>query len=88
MRFTWDPRKASSNVRKHRVTFEEATTAFADPLAVIVQDATHAERALLVGASLAGRILVTVYVELQEDEIRIVSARRATSYERGRYENR
>ena len=39
MRFTWDPRKAAANLRKHGVTFEEATTVFADPLALVLDDA-------------------------------------------------
>jgi uncharacterized protein len=86
VRFTWDPRKAASNVRKHGVSFEEATTVFADPLARIVEDAVHAERALIVGESIARRILVTVYVEIEEDETRIISARKATRPERRLYE--
>jgi uncharacterized DUF497 family protein len=44
VRFTWDPQKASANERKHGVTFEEATTVFADPLALIVEDALHERR--------------------------------------------
>lgn len=86
MRFTWDPRKAASNVRKHGVSFEEAATVFADPLARIVEDAAHVERALIVGESVARRILVTVYVEIDEDETRIISARKATRPERRLYE--
>jgi uncharacterized DUF497 family protein len=39
--FTWDPRKAASNAKKHAVTFEEAATVFADPLALAIQDAVH-----------------------------------------------
>ena len=88
MRFTWDPRKASANVRKHGVTFEEAVTVFADPLAWILDDALHAERALLIGASLAGRTLVIVYVEIEDDVVRIISARRATNHERRNHEDR
>ena len=78
MRFTWDPRKAASNDRKHGVSFEEAVSVFADPLAILVEDARHAERALIVGESHAGRLLVTVFVEIHADEVRIISARRAT----------
>lgn len=86
VRFTWDPRKAASNARKHRVTFAEAVTVFADPLARIVEDAIHIERSLIIGESASRRILVTVYVERSEREIRIVSARRATPAERRIYE--
>jgi hypothetical protein len=86
VRFTWDPRKAASNVRNHGVSFEEAATVFADPLARVVEDAVHVERALIVGESIARRILVTVYVEIDEDETRIISARKATRPERRLYE--
>ncbi len=86
MRFTWDPRKAASNKRKHGVAFEEAVTVFADPLAIMVTDANHADRDLIVGESSFGRLLVTVFAEVKEDEVRIISARCATKHERGRYE--
>ena len=86
MRFTWDLAKAGSNLKKHGVSFDEAASAFADPLALISEDLIHAERSVLVGLSKKERILVTVFVELAEDSIRIISARRATSHERRRYE--
>jgi uncharacterized DUF497 family protein len=86
MRFTWDPEKAASNLRKHGVSFREASTVFGDPLAAMVVDALDPERAILVGQSDRGRVLLTVFVELAEDMIRIISARRATSHERNRYE--
>ena len=59
---------------------------FADPLAPVVTDATHPERALVIGESALRRILVTVFVEHGDAEIRIISARRATSHERRCYE--
>jgi uncharacterized DUF497 family protein len=68
------------------VSFAEAVTVFADPLAPHVEDRAHAERTLLIGQSSRQRILLTVFVELEEDLIRIISARRATSHERRRYE--
>jgi uncharacterized DUF497 family protein len=86
--FAWDERKASANLRKHRVAFEEAATVFADPIAREYDDPEHSAveaRFLLVGHSLAGRILLVVYVE-KDDTIRIVSARRATPSEREEYE--
>ncbi len=91
MRFTWDSRKAISNVSKHGVAFEEATTVFADPLAIIVGDQKHAERSLIIGVSGASRTLVTVFIEIDhddegQDEIRIISARLATKHERRKYE--
>jgi uncharacterized DUF497 family protein len=51
VRFTWDPRKAAANVWKHGVSFEEAATVFADPLALAVEDAVDAGRTLLIGMS-------------------------------------
>jgi len=86
LRFTWDPRKAAANRRKHGVTFEEATTVFVDPLALVVADAMHAHRALIIGESVMRRTLVTVFAERSASEIRIISARRTTKHERKRYE--
>ena len=85
MRFTWDPRKAAINLRKHGITFEEATTVFGDPLALIVEDAADPDRALIIGESVVQRILVTVFLEVHEQEMHIISARRATKGERRRY---
>ena len=73
------------NQRKHGVTFEEATTIFGDPLALIVQDAAHLDRALIIGEWIVQRILVTVFHEVHEDEIRIIIASRATRRERRCY---
>jgi len=84
--FTWDLRKAASNAKKHGVTFEEAATVFADPLALAIEDAGHEERTLLLGLSGQLRVLLVVHVELDDDTIRLISARRATSHERNRYE--
>lgn len=86
MRFTWDPRKAAANVRKHGVSFEEAASVFADPLALAVEDAGDPARTVLIGVSERLRVLLTVYTEIDEDSIRIISARRATSHERRHYE--
>jgi uncharacterized protein len=84
--FTWDPRKAASNAKKHGVTFEEAATVFADPLALAIQDEAHEERTLLLGPSGRLRVLLAVHVELDDDSIRLVSGRLATSHEGSRYE--
>jgi uncharacterized DUF497 family protein len=86
VQFKWDPNKAASNLKKHRVSFLEAVTVFADPLAALLDDALHADRAILVGQSNRGRVLLTVFIEVSEDTIRIISARRATSHERKGYE--
>ncbi len=73
-------------MRKHGVSFEEATTVFADPLALAIEDAIDPGRTVLVGMSERQRVLLTVYTDIDEDEVRIISARRATSHERRHYE--
>ena len=86
VRFTWHDEKASSNARKHGVTFVEAATVFADPLAIVVEDAVHEGRTIIIGQSMRPRLLFTVFVELADDHVRIISARRATAHERKKYE--
>jgi uncharacterized DUF497 family protein len=88
VRFTWDSHKAAANVRKHHVTFEEAMTVFIDPLALVTADTAHGERSLIIGESVRHRVLLTVFVEHDDDEVRIISARRATNRERRDYEGR
>ena len=68
------------------MTFEEATTVFADPLARIVEDVVHGERTLIIGESMLRRVLVAVFVDDDPDEIRVISARCANKRERKRYE--
>lgn len=82
--FSWDRKKAASNRRKHGVSFEEATTVFADPLARIEWDADHSEieeRELILGKSVSGRLLVVSFVQ-RGSAIRMISARLATRRER------
>ena len=86
MDFTWDPAKAITNLRKHGVTFSEAATAFGDPLAAYYRDVVNPRRGVLVGRSESARALVTVYVEVTDDLVRIISARRANARERRAYE--
>ena len=89
MLFAWAPAKAAENIRKHRgVTFEEASTVFADPCAVTMPDPEHSEgeeRYLKLGYSTRQRLLVVSYTERQE-RIRIIRARQATRIERRSYE--
>lgn len=90
LNFEWDPKKAESNFRKHQVSFVEASTVFADPLACIEDDPDHSQteaRVLILGASTRLRILVVAYTE-RDEKIRIISARRATKLERKQYEER
>lgn len=87
--FSWSETKAAANAKKHDVTFEEATTVFGDPLARLYDDPEHSateQRFLLVGHSLAGRVLLVVHAE-KRDTIRIISARRVTAREQKDYEN-
>lgn len=86
MLYVWDPKKARSNQQKHGVSFEEAVTSFGDPLAIIADGLAHPERAILIGMSWEARMLVTVFIERSEDEVRLISARLATRPERRRYE--
>lgn len=83
LQFCWDAQKATANRKKHGVSFEEAVTVFADPLARVFDDPDHSvdeDRFLLVGHSLAGRILLVVHAE-RSDRIRLISARRPTPRE-------
>jgi uncharacterized DUF497 family protein len=83
----WDPRKALANRRKHGISFEEATTVFDDPLVLFAADWEHGEpRLVALGSSNAGRVLFVVSCEIEDELMRIVSARKATSQERQRYE--
>jgi len=86
VRCEWDGDKAERNARKHGITFEEAATVFADPLALIIDDDSHPENARIIGESLAARILLVVFIERDREIVRLISARRATRHERRRYE--
>ena len=87
--FTWDDRKESGNRRKHGVSFEEATTAFADENARLKHDSSHSQyedRFILLGFSAKLRLLVVVHgYRRDETEIRLISARKATRNERKQY---
>ena len=88
MRFQWDPEKAERNLRRHGVSFEEATTAFGDPLSITISDPDHSDdedRFLLMGESNKGRLLVVAHTE-ESDTIRIINARPVTPGERKNYE--
>ncbi|MFL5240792.1 MAG: BrnT family toxin [Gemmataceae bacterium] len=88
LEFDWDEDKAASNHRKHQVTFEEAATVFADPLAAIFNDEVHSveeQREIIVGHSAKNQLLLVCFTERAE-AIRIISARRATKWERKDYE--
>ena len=89
MKFSWDPRKADSNLRKHGVAFDEAITVFNDPLAFIFDDMEHSEeehREIIIGYSALSRLILVCFVERAEDTIRIISARPVKPGERKIYE--
>ncbi len=87
-KFEWDPRKAASNLRKHGVSFEEATSAFYDPLSLTIHDPDHSDeedRYLLIGLSQTGKLVVVSHTD-KDDRIRLINARLATRAERKTYE--
>ena len=89
LEFQWNNRKAEDNLRKHGVSFREATTVFSDFLSLTIPDPLHSqweERLVTIGYSEKQRLLVVVHTE-RGDTIRIISARNATSYERRTYES-
>ncbi len=80
------PGKAAANARKHGVAFEAAVSVFADPLALVLDDPNHSDRELIIGRTAEQHTLLVVFVEIDEDRTRLISARRATTHERKRYE--
>ena len=87
-RFEWNDAKSATNLRKHGVSFEDAASVFSDTLAYTFDDPDHSvgeQRLLTFGFSQSGRLLAVVHAE-RGRAIRIISARRATRYERGTYE--
>ena len=89
LRFSWDPRKARANLRKHGVSFEEAETVFLDEHALLVDDPDPMrgeERFLLLGLSAVARVLTVCHcVRDPEETIRIINARRADKQEQAQY---
>jgi len=88
LEFEWDAKKARDNIKKHSVSFEEASTMFGDPLALTIYDPLHSEeedRFVTLGESEKGRLMVVSFTD-REDRIRIISARVATRQERKDYE--
>jgi uncharacterized protein len=86
--FEWDDEKATSNFKKHKITFEEAATVFLDPFSITIADPDHSENELRyvdIGRSEGDRLLVVVYTE-RNSKIRLISCRQATYRERRLYE--
>jgi uncharacterized DUF497 family protein len=89
LNFEWDTKKGESNVNKHGVSFEEASTVFGDQLSLTIDDPLHTMtevRMVQIGMSHKNRLLVVVFTE-RENNIRIISARNATKKERKYYES-
>jgi uncharacterized protein len=89
MRFEWDDSKAESNAIKHGITFEEAVTIFADPYLLFTEDFLHSqgeEREWAIGAAENGSIVVVVFT-MRGEQLRVISARKATKRECQEYES-
>jgi uncharacterized protein len=88
MKFEWNPNKAVINLRKHNISFQEATTVFDDLLSVTFPDPDHSigeSRYVIIGMSGSGQLLVVSHTD-RKNRTRIISARRASSHERRFYE--
>ncbi len=89
MRVVWDTKKGALNIRNHGIEFSHAATVLDDPMAITIEDTSHDEqRFVTIGSDLLGRLLVVVYAYSGEEEIRLISARRATPKERRVYEEK
>lgn len=90
MKVVWDTEKAAANILKHGgIEFSHATTVLDDPMAVTIEDIRHGEqRFVTLGTDLLGRVLVVVYAYAGDQEIRLISARKASPKERRSYEEK
>jgi uncharacterized DUF497 family protein len=88
--FEWDASKARSNLKKHGISFEEATTIFGDPRAITIESLTVSgeKRLVTIGRSAKGRLVIVVVHTDRNDRIRVISARPASRAERKQYEGR
>lgn len=88
MNFVWDSRKAAANLKKHKVSFEEGSTAFLDPLSITGADPDHSageHRWITFGISSSHRFLVISHTD-EGETIRLISVREGTKREREFYE--
>ncbi len=85
--FEWNDSKATTNLEKHGISFEEAVSAFADPRALSAPDLVDPDRWIVIGRSAFLRVLFVVYTERRRSgRIRIISARKASPTQRRKYE--
>ncbi|MEW6357714.1 MAG: BrnT family toxin [Planctomycetota bacterium] len=88
LNFEWDDEKAKANLKKHKISFDEAATVFMDPFSITIPDPAHSadeQRFTDIGSSDKARVVVVVYTE-RGSNIRIISCRKATPSERVLYE--
>ena len=91
MEFEWDQQKDELNQRKHGLSFDEASTAFGDSLAMTEPDPRHSEwefRYLTTGYTSTGRLVIVAHADLDDDHFRIITARDVEPHERRLYESR
>ena len=89
MKFEWDPGKAANNFAKHEISFNEASTVFADPLSLTFTDPDRSrseDRYVTIGESMQRNLLIISHTD-RDQRIRIISARKVTHRERRIYEN-
>ncbi len=87
--FEWDPDKNEKNIKRHKVSFEEAKTVFTDEYGRLIADPDHSDeedRFILLGTSINSRLLIVCRCVREGDSIRIISARKADKQERKIYE--
>lgn len=89
IKFTWDPAKASANIKKHGISFDEAKTVFYDSNARLIHDPDSSdaeERFILMGLSIVFHVLIVCHCYKENDNtIRLISARKATKSEQKHY---
>ena len=89
MIYEWNPRKARENLKRHKVSFDEATSVFADPFALTFDDPDHSQeerRYATIGTSSKQRIVFLSHTDRGDDHVRIISARPATATEAYAYQ--
>jgi hypothetical protein len=89
MNYQWDPAKATANLKKHGVEFADAVGVFDDPGAITIEDpdAEGEQRFLAIGLDVLGRLIVVAFT-YRGDDLRLISARKATRREISIYEKR
>jgi len=89
MKFEWDNKKATTNIKKHKISFQEAATIFGDPLAITFNDPDHSVgeyRMITFGNTRTGKYVIVSHTETGNNTMRIISARLMTKHERKIYE--